>query len=41
VTYVANIYRYYVAYRLALTAEEARQQELDRLRGGQGPGAPK
>jgi membrane-bound lytic murein transglycosylase MltF len=40
VTYVANIYRYYVAYRLALTAEEARQQERDRLRGRQMPATP-
>ena len=41
VNYVANIYRYYVAYRLALAAEEARKEERERLRGGQVPATPK
>jgi len=41
VTYVANIYRYYVAYRLAQMEEEARRAERERLRGGQAPAAPK
>ena len=37
VTYVANIYRYYVAYRLAQNEENARQRELERVRGAQAP----
>jgi hypothetical protein len=38
---VANIYRYYVAYRLAQMEEDARREERERLRGGQAPAAPK
>jgi len=37
VTYVANIYKYYVAYRLAQTEQDARKQERDRLRARQAP----
>jgi membrane-bound lytic murein transglycosylase MltF len=35
VTYVANIYKYYVAYRLAQSEEDARQRELERVRARQ------
>lgn len=41
VTYVANIYRYYVAYRLAQMEEDARREERARLRGDQAPATPK
>jgi len=33
VTYVANIYRYYVAYRLAMGEQSARKDALEQLRG--------
>ena len=39
--YVANIYRYYVAYRLAQMEEDARKQERERLRGGGVPASPR
>ena len=42
VTYVANIYKYYVAYQLMLSAQTARQEELTRLRAkAPSRGAPK
>jgi membrane-bound lytic murein transglycosylase MltF len=41
VNYVANIYRYYVAYRLAEVEEEARMEERERVRGGQVPATPR
>jgi membrane-bound lytic murein transglycosylase MltF len=41
VNYVANIYRYYVAYRLAEVEEEARKEERERVRGGQVPATPR
>ncbi len=41
VTYVANIYRYYVAYRLAEMEENARKEERERLRGDQVPATPR
>jgi membrane-bound lytic murein transglycosylase MltF len=40
VTYVANIYKYYVAYRLVQREQEERQQEMERLRSRQKPVAP-
>jgi membrane-bound lytic murein transglycosylase MltF len=40
VTYVANIYKYYVAYRLTQAEEDARKQERERLRARQAPAAP-
>jgi len=40
VTYVANIYKYYVAYRLVQREQEAREQEIERLRSRQQPAAP-
>jgi membrane-bound lytic murein transglycosylase MltF len=33
VTYVANIYKYYVAYRLILEAQEARKEALEKVKG--------
>ena len=35
VTYVANIYRYYVAYRLAELEAEARKKEKEKVRAGE------
>ena len=39
VTYVANIYKYYVAYRLVQLEQEEREQEIERLRSRQKPAA--
>jgi hypothetical protein len=41
VTYVANIYRCYVAYRQAQMEEVARKEERERLRGDQVPATPR
>ncbi len=41
VTYVANIYKYYVAYRLVQLEQEQREQELERMRSRQKSPAPK
>jgi membrane-bound lytic murein transglycosylase MltF len=35
VTYVANIYKYYVAYRLILESQQARAQALEKVKGEQ------
>ena len=35
VTYVANIYRYYVAYRLAELEAEARKKQKEKARAGE------
>ena len=35
VTYVANIYKYYVAYRLIMESQQARQEALEKMKGGQ------
>ena len=40
VTYVANIYKYYVAYRLTQREQEERQEEVEGLRSRQRPAAP-
>jgi hypothetical protein len=34
VTYVSNIYKYYIAYRLILENEAAQQKAVERIRGG-------
>jgi membrane-bound lytic murein transglycosylase MltF len=34
VTYVANIYKYYVAYRLILESRAARKEAVDKIKGG-------
>ena len=34
VTYVSNIYKYYVAYRLMLESRQAREQAMEKLKGG-------
>ena len=39
VTYVANIYKYYVAYRLVQREQEEREKEIERLRSRQKPAA--
>ena len=39
VTYVANIYKYYVAYRLVQREQEEREEEIERLRSRQKPAA--
>ena len=38
VTYVGNIYKYYVAYRLMLENTAARQQDLAKARSAANPG---
>jgi membrane-bound lytic murein transglycosylase MltF len=40
VTYVANIYKYYVAYRLVQREQEERKEEIERLRSREKPAAP-
>jgi membrane-bound lytic murein transglycosylase MltF len=35
VTYVANIYKYYVAYRLIMESQQARQEAMEKVKGGQ------
>jgi membrane-bound lytic murein transglycosylase MltF len=35
VTYVANIYKYYVAYRLILDSQQARKEALEKAKNGQ------
>jgi membrane-bound lytic murein transglycosylase MltF len=40
VTYVANIYKYYVAYRLTQREQQERQEEVEGLRSRQTPAAP-
>lgn len=40
VTYVSNIYKYYIAYRLILDAREDRERAVEELKG-QGKAAPK
>jgi membrane-bound lytic murein transglycosylase MltF len=40
VTYVANIYKYYVAYRLVQREQEERMEEIERLRSREKPVAP-
>jgi membrane-bound lytic murein transglycosylase MltF len=39
VTYVSNIYKYYIAYRLIMEAKAARQEAVEKLKG-QSKGAP-
>jgi len=34
VTYVSNIYKYYIAYRLAMESRVAQQEAIDQLKGG-------
>jgi membrane-bound lytic murein transglycosylase MltF len=34
VTYVSNIYKYYVAYRLILDSQQARKEAMEKLKGG-------
>jgi len=34
VTYVSNIYRYYIAYRRVLEGEQAKRQAVDQVRSG-------
>jgi membrane-bound lytic murein transglycosylase MltF len=34
VTYVSNIYKYYIAYRLILEARQAREASIEKIRGG-------
>jgi membrane-bound lytic murein transglycosylase MltF len=33
VTYVSNIYKYYIAYRLIMEAQQAREQAVEKLKG--------
>ena len=33
VTYVANIYKYYIAYRLLMEARAEKQQDLEKMKG--------
>ena len=40
VTYVANIYKYYIAYRLILESRAAREETLEKIKKEQGKGAP-
>jgi membrane-bound lytic murein transglycosylase MltF len=40
VTYVANIYKYYVAYRLTQREQEDRQELVEGMRARQKPAAP-
>jgi membrane-bound lytic murein transglycosylase MltF len=40
VTYVANIYKYYVAYKLTQSEEAAREQQRERLRAGAATSSP-
>jgi membrane-bound lytic murein transglycosylase MltF len=40
VTYVANIYKYYIAYRLILESRAAREEALEKIKKEQGKGAP-
>jgi membrane-bound lytic murein transglycosylase MltF len=35
VTYVSNIYKYYIAYRLILDSQQARKEALEKAKGGQ------
>jgi hypothetical protein len=34
VTYVSNIYKYYIAYRLAMESRAAQQDALEKLKRG-------
>jgi membrane-bound lytic murein transglycosylase MltF len=40
VTYVANIYKYYIAYRLILESRAAKEETLEKIKKEQGKGAP-
>ncbi len=33
VTYVSNIYKYYIAYRLIMESQQARKQVMERVKG--------
>ena len=34
VTYVSNIYKYYIAYRLVMESQAARKEAAEKIRGG-------
>jgi hypothetical protein len=34
VTYVSNIYKYYVAYRLILDSQQARKEAMEKVKNG-------
>ena len=38
-TYVANIYKYYIAYKLIMEAQAEKAQALEKMKG-QGEGTP-
>jgi hypothetical protein len=33
VTYVSNIYKYYIAYRLVMESRAARKEDLEKVKG--------
>jgi len=34
VTYVSNIYKYYIAYRLIMESRAAKEEAVEKLKGG-------